>query len=86
MKSAPASESVISRMVAILASKGPMRAGMLGAELWVSRNIIMGKPENQLLTMYARPAGRLLARARKLHLVHCVDHGKYRLWHASKSA
>jgi hypothetical protein len=62
-----------------------MRAGELGLEAWASDSTIKGKPENTLLTMYCRPATKLLYRAEKLGLVHWREQagGRYRLWYAS---
>ena len=75
----------IMRLVRILAEKGPMRAGELGVEVWASEATIKGKPENNLLTMYCRPATKLLYRAEKLGLVRWRKQagGRYRLWYAN---
>jgi hypothetical protein len=73
------------RLVRILAEKGPLRAGELGVEVWASEATIKGKPENNLLTMYCRPATKLLYRAEKLGLVRWREQagGRYRLWYAN---
>ena len=75
----------VQRLVRILADKGPMRAGELGVEAWASDGIIKGKPENNLLTMYCRPATKLLYQAEKLGLVRWREQadGRYRLWYAN---
>ena len=75
----------VRRLVRILAEKGPMRAGELGIEAWASDSSIKGMPENNLLTMYCRPATKLLYQAEKLGLVRWREQagGRYRLWYAN---
>ena len=75
----------VQRLVRILREKGPMRAGELGVEAWASDAIVKGKPENNLLTMYCRPATKLLYQAEKLGLVRWGEQagGRYRLWYAN---
>jgi hypothetical protein len=77
--------AAIQRLVGVLAQKGPMRAGELGVEAWATKATIMGKPENTLVTMYCRPATKLLYQAEKLGLVGWRDQagGRYRLWYAT---
>jgi len=62
-----------------------MRAGELGVELWATDGILNGKPENTLLTMYCRPATKLLYKAQDLGLVGWREQagGRFRIWYAN---
>jgi len=75
----------VQAIVGILSQKGPMTAGQVGLELWW-RDGLVTKPENQTATMFCRPAGRLLHRARREGLVKYRDHGRVRLWSLNASA
>jgi hypothetical protein len=66
-------------LVGILTAKGPMTAGQIGSEMWATLGTAC-KCENAQATMFCRPAGNLLHRARRLGLVRYRDHGRVRLW------
>lgn len=76
--------SAVGRLVRILAEKGPMRAGDLGFEMWGTKATCC-KCENAQVTMYIRPATKMLYRARALGLVHSREEGiRSRIWYANR--
>jgi hypothetical protein len=75
-------EASLTRLVSLLATKGPMRAGELGFELWGTR-ADRCHCENVQATMFVRTATRLLYRAERLGLVRWREHGRSRIWQAN---
>lgn len=71
-------------LIGILADQGPMSAGQVGYALWANRATVC-KCENAQATMYCRPAGRLLHRARRQGLVRYEDRGRRRVWMMRKA-
>lgn len=76
---------LMQRLVRVLKSKGPLRTGDVGFELW-SVPACAGHDENIQSTMFVRPASKLLGRAEKLGLVRWQQHGKSRVWSAQPNA
>ena len=73
----------LGRLVRLLMDRGPMTAGTLGFELWGTKAQAC-KTENAQATMFCRPAGALLLRAKAHDLVYrCYDHDRHiTLWYA----
>ena len=82
-KTANANSGCLSHLVRLLLDRGPMTAGTLGFELWGTKAQAC-KTENAQATMFCRPAGALLARAKALDLVYrCYDFDRHiTLWYA----
>ena len=84
MTSEARNEATLVRMVRILRSvRFGMTAGRLGHELWGTHRT--GRPENVCMTAWARPAGKLLKRAKASGLVYdCWNHdSKRHVWYAN---
>ena len=73
----------LQRMVSLLAESPGLTASAVGNALWSKR-----EQGDLVPARFARPAGRLLSRGRKLGLVYCclnVDVGRH-VWYARKQA
>ena len=74
----------LKRLVGIVTAHDGILAGALGYELWGTSPC--GMDENTAATMYCRPAGKLLKKARALGLVRDIQKGPRRLWYATALA
>jgi hypothetical protein len=71
----------IMAMVEVVQRYNGIRAGHAGHELWGTHRTC--RPENVINTAWARPAGKLLARAESMGLVRHEQHGPAKLWYAN---
>ena len=70
----------LDRMVRILRDRGPMRAGDLGAEMWLR---FEQRYNDDAGRRHCRAAGKMLRRAKALGLVRDEQRGPNHLWFAN---
>jgi len=70
----------LDRMVRILRDRGPMRAGDLGAEMWLR---FEQRYNDDAGRRHCRAAGKMLRRAKSLGLVRDEQRGPNHLWFAN---
>jgi hypothetical protein len=72
----------LDRMVRILRDRGPLRAGDLGAEMWLRHE---QRYNDDAGRRHCRAAGKMLRRAKALGLVRDEQRGPNHLWFANNT-